>query len=100
MTDLIKAAIALAHAEYLIGAFERGADSSECDRDISDFWEMLATLRAALDEESGEEQGLFEFVAGFLADYQSEEGLYDMKHYAKKAHELVAKVTKGKEGGA
>lgn len=56
MTNLTKAVIALAHAEYLIGAFERGADSSEYDRDISDFWEMLAPLRAALAEAPGEER--------------------------------------------
>jgi len=36
---------------------------------------------------------LLAFAQGFLADYQSEDGMASMKHYAKQAHALIAKAT-------
>ena len=35
---------------------------------------------------------LLEFAKGFLADYQSEDGMYSMKHYARMAHEVITKA--------
>ena len=36
---------------------------------------------------------LLSFAQEFLQDYQSEDGMYPMKHYAKKAFDAIAKVT-------
>lgn len=36
---------------------------------------------------------LLAFAQEFLADYGSEDGLASMKHYARKAHEAIAKAT-------
>lgn len=36
---------------------------------------------------------LLAFAQEFLSDYQSEDGMASMKHYARKAHEAIAKAT-------
>lgn len=38
---------------------------------------------------------LLAFAQAFLADYQSEDGMQLMKHYAKQAHAAIAKATGG-----
>ena len=38
---------------------------------------------------------LLAFAQEFLSDYQSEDGMTSMKHYARKAHEAIAKATGG-----
>lgn len=36
---------------------------------------------------------LLAFAQEFLSDYQGEDGMASMKHYARKAHEAIAKAT-------
>lgn len=36
---------------------------------------------------------LLAFAQAFLADYQSEDGMQSMKHYAKQAHAAISKAT-------
>ncbi len=52
-----------------------------------------AEVARAVEAEREKNAQALAFVRGYLADYASEDGMYDAKHYAKLAHEAIRALT-------